>query len=79
MAAKIRIWNHDKKVSINRAFSKAKSGSTFFILLFTVLSLYLDERSGVQGDTSMRLRELPRAQPKGTPETECWYFLYSPT
>ena len=27
----------------------------------------------------MRLREFPRAQPEGTPRTECWYFLYSPT
>ena len=47
-------------------------------LCYTVLSLYLDERRGVQGNTSMRLREFPRAQPEGTPETECWYFLYSP-
>ena len=29
-AAKIRILNHDKKVSIDSAFSKAKSGSTFY-------------------------------------------------
>ena len=36
-----------------------------------VLSLYLDERRGVQGNTSMRLREFTRAQPKGTPKTEC--------
>ena len=44
-----------------------------------VLSLYLDERRGVQGNTSTRSREFPRAHPKGTPETKCWYFLYSPT
>ena len=44
-----------------------------------VLSLYLDERRGVEENTSMRSREFPRAQPEGTPETECWYFLYSPT
>ena len=36
-----------------------------------VLSLYLDERRGVQGNTRMRSREFPRAQPEGTPETEC--------
>ena len=43
-----------------------------------VLSLYLDERRGVQGNTSMRSREFPRAQPEGTPETECWYFPVLP-
>ena len=37
----------------------------------SVLSLYLDERKGVQGNTSMRSREFLRAQPEGTPETEC--------
>ena len=49
------------------------------VLWYPVLSLYLDERRGVQGNTSMRSREFPRAQPVGTPETECWYFLYSLT
>ena len=39
-----------------------------------VLSLYIDKRRGVQGNTSMRSREFVRAQPEGTPETECWYF-----
>ena len=53
------------------------------VLYFTlqhcpVLSLYLDERRGVQGNTSMRSREFPRAQPEGTPETECWYFPVLP-
>ena len=38
------------------------------------LSLYLDERRGVQGNTSMRLREFPRAQPEGTPKT---FFMNS--
>ena len=42
------------------------------------LSLYLDERRGVQGNTSMRSREFLRAQPEGTPETECWYFTVLP-
>ena len=37
----------------------------------TVLSLYLDERRGVQEITSMRLRELPRPN--------AGIFLYSPT
>ena len=41
----------------------------------TVLSLYLDKRRGVQENTSMRSREFRRAQPEGTPKTECWYFL----
>ena len=45
---------------------------------YSVLSLYIDERSGVQGNTSMRSREFPRAQPEGTPETECWYFPVLP-
>ena len=36
----------------------------------SVLSLYLDKRRGVQENTSMRSREVPRAQPEGTPETE---------
>ena len=35
-----------------------------------ILSLYIDERRGVQGNTSMRSREFPRAQPEGTPETD---------
>ena len=43
-----------------------------------LLSLYLDERRGVQGNTSMRSREFPRAQPEGTPKTECWYFPVLP-
>ena len=38
----------------------------------------LDERRGVQENTSMRLREFPRAQPKATPETECWYLFVLP-
>ena len=44
-----------------------------------LLSLYLDERMAVHGNTSMRLREFPRAQTEGTPKTKCWYFLYSQT
>ena len=47
--------------------------------ILMVLSLYLDERRGVQGNTSMRLGEFPRAQPEGTPQNECWYVLYSLT
>ena len=53
----------------------------YYLVLYVycqVLSLYLDERRGVQGNTSMRSREFPRAQPKGTPETECWYFPVLP-
>ena len=42
------------------------------------LSLYLDEWRGVQENTSMRLREFPRAQVEGTPELECWYFPVLP-
>ena len=49
------------------------------LLNCVLLSLYLDKRRRVQENTSMRSREFPRAQPDGTPETECWYFLYSPT
>ena len=46
---------------------------------YSVLSLYLDERKGGStGSISMRLREFPMAQPKGTPETECWYFPVLP-
>ena len=37
----------------------------------TVLGLYLDERRGVQANTSMRLREFPRPN--------AGIFLYSPT
>ena len=33
-----------------------------------VFCLYLDERRGVQYDTSKRSRKFPRAQPKGTLE-----------
>ena len=44
----------------------------------TLLSPYLDQRRGVQGNTSMRSREFPRAQSEGTPETECWYFPVLP-
>ena len=47
-------------------------------LISIVLSLYLDESRGVQGKTSMWSRQFLRAQPEGTPETECWYFLYYP-
>ena len=41
-----------------------------------ILSLYIviDERRGVQGNSSMRSREFPRVQPEGTPKIECWYF-----
>ena len=75
----------------NHFFHFCHGGGTHFLVLAqtliyctallhcTVLSLYLDERRGVHGNTSMRSREFPRAQPEGTPETECWYFLYSPT
>ena len=45
---------------------------------YSVLSLYIDKRRGVQGNTSMRSREFPRAQPEGTPKTECWYFPVLP-
>ena len=45
---------------------------------YSVLSLYIDKRRGVQGNTSMRSREFPRAQPEGTPMTECWYFPVFP-
>ena len=38
------------------------------------MNLYLDERRGVEGNTSMRSREFARAQPEVTPKTECWYF-----
>ena len=48
------------------------------VLYCTVLCLYLNERRGVQGNTSMRSREFPRAQPEGTHETECWYFPVLP-
>ena len=37
-------------------------------------SLHCTEGRGVQENTSMRLIVFPRAQPKGTAETECWYF-----
>ena len=40
-----------------------------------MLSLYIDERRGIQGNNRMRSREFLRAQPEGTPETDCWYFL----
>ena len=33
--------------------------------------MYLDNRSGVQGNTSKR--EFPRAQPEGTLEIKRWY------
>ena len=53
------------------------------VLLFnklpgTVLSLYLDERRGVQANSIMRLREFLRAQRDGTPKTECGYFPILP-
>jgi hypothetical protein len=48
------------------------------VLYSAVLCLYLNERRGVQGNTSMRSREFPRAQPEGPPETECWYFPVLP-
>ena len=42
-----------------------------------VLSLYLDERRGLQGNTSMRSREFRRAQPEGTLEIErCSPYLF---
>ena len=44
------------------------------VLYYTVLILYSYEMRGVQGNTSMRSREFPRAQPRGTPETDCLYF-----
>ena len=34
--------------------------------------MYLDKRTGVQENTSMRSREFPRAQPEGIPE--CCYL-----
>ena len=42
----------------------------------TVLNLYCDKRSGVQGNTSLSLRELLRAQPAGFPVSS--YFLVLP-
>ena len=39
-----------------------------------MLSLYLDERRGLQENSSMRLRKFPMAQPKGTPKTESLFF-----
>ena len=54
-----------------------------YYILYCVISgtlpcLYLDERRGVQGNTNMRLREFPRAEPEETPDTECWYFSVLP-
>ena len=43
-----------------------------------LLYLYLDEKRGVQENTSMRSREFLRAQHKGTVETEYWYFPVLP-
>ena len=40
--------------------------------------MYLNERQ-VYGNTSLRLRELRRAQPEGTIETEHWYFPVLPS
>ena len=48
------------------------------VFYWTVLILYLDKRKGVQENTSTRSKEFPRAQPKGTPETKCWYFPVLP-
>ena len=39
-----------------------------------VTALYLEERRGIQRNTSMRLGEFPRAQPLGTLETKSWYI-----
>ena len=39
-----------------------------------LLYLYLNERRGLQENTSIQSWEFLRAQPKGTPKTECWYF-----
>ena len=69
MNGKIRVEKHSEVIFTNRKT---------LCRYCTVLSLYLDERRGVQGNTSMRLREFPRAQPEGTPETECWYFPVLP-
>ena len=43
----------------------------FTVKLNCLLSLYLDESINVQGNTSMRSREFPKAQPEETPKTEC--------
>ena len=43
-----------------------------------ILYLYLDERRGVQENTSMRSSEFLRAALEGTLETECWYFPVLP-
>ena len=43
-------------------------------LVFAQTSMYLDERRGVQENTSMRL-----GHPEGTSETDAGIFLYSPT
>ena len=48
------------------------------VLYCTVLSLYLAKRREVQENTTMRSKEFLKAQPKGTPETECWYFPVLP-
>ena len=65
---------HNKEVLISRCWCTDKDSVSL-----AGLSLYLDERRGVQGNTSMRSREFPRAQPEGTPETECWYFPVLPS
>ena len=44
----------------------------------TVLSLHLDDRRGVQENTSLRSKEFLRAKPEGTHETECRYFPVLP-
>ena len=66
------VWGH---MQANTNIEEEKEKKKYDI---KVLSLYLDERRGVQGNTSMRSREFPRAQPERTPETECWYFPVLP-
>ena len=81
MLREAELWAADFNVtfSTNRDPKKSKSKLIFMCGHNKRLSLYLDERRGVQGNTSMRSRDFPRAQPEGTPETECWYFPVLPT
>ena len=85
---KVKLWKNTKR-NFYQIFSEAAFAILGMFMQITdtaeyircsllVLSLYLDEGRGVQGNTSMRSREFPRAQPEGTPETECWYFPVLP-
>ena len=43
-----------------------------------VLYLYYDERRDIQSNIDLRLKEFPRANPKGTPEGEVVYLTVYP-